>query len=63
VPQEKAWEATRDTRVASWRDFQTKKKKKGGAAELKPPKVAMEGPSKSMGKRPAKIGEGPGPSK
>jgi len=44
-----------DTRVASWRDFQTNKKKKG-SSDLKPPKLATEDASKGFIKRPAKFG-------
>lgn len=52
--EEKAWEDTRENRVASWRDFQTKKKKKGPDGELRPPKSTQEDSSKTFIKRVTK---------
>jgi DnaJ homolog subfamily C member 8 len=49
--QEKEWEKTRESRVASWRDFQEKKKVRKHAPELRPPKAVVEDASKSFIKR------------
>ena len=49
--QEKDWEQSRESRVASWRDFQNKKKVKKNTPELRPPKAVVEDASKSFIKR------------
>ena len=49
--QEKEWEKSREDRVASWRDFQIKKKTKKHTPELRPPKAVVEDASKSFIKR------------
>ena len=52
VPQEKAWEETRDGRVASWRDFKTKATtKKKVTGEFKPPKASTSDDAKTYVRR------------
>eukprot|EP00899_Mesostigma_viride_P004210 jgi/Mesvir1/13790/Mv15955-RA.1 len=53
------WEDTREGRVASWRDFQTKKKdsgKKKAVGELRPPKLKTSDSVKSYVQRPVQRG-------
>lgn len=58
--EDKKWEAGREKRIGSWRDFQKGaaggKKKKRKLGMLKMPKVRAEDPSKSYVRRPIKRG-------